>query len=240
MKLQSMIVFALTTTTCVLTLSESTALARLPTTCRATLTAPASCTGRDLNGYFAGVGQGVSTVDTIWESPTVDQNPDNWEVVVARVTTSIPATVATVYSPSWTQYLQCRTQGLLEGAVCRMNELDPIPGCQLDGADWGRMSASIYCMLSIELDGLGDVPPWFTRYPTGMCGDGFQTYCEDVYRYGATEGSDPLDAAVLALLTDRGVDPANLLQPGCLSYTVPPWDLSFEDSVYVDCAYNIP
>jgi hypothetical protein len=95
-------------------------------------------------------------------------------------------------------------------------------------------------MLSIDLGGLGDVPPWFSRFPTGMCGTGFQTYCEDVYRYGATEGSDPLDAEVLALLTARGVDQTSLLQSGCLNYTVTPWDLAFEDSVDVDCSYTIP
>ncbi len=242
MKLQSIIGFSLAATSLVLAVGESPALAaRLPTYCRATLTPPAVCVGRDAAGYFAGVGQGVSTVDQIWESATVDQNPDNWETLIARVTTTIPATVATVYSPTWTQYLQCRTQGLLEGSICRMNELDPIPGCQLDGVDWGKMSAALYCELSVELGGLGDIPPWFVRTPPGMCGTGFQTYCEDVYRFGATVGGDPLDAAVVALLTERGVSPASLLQSAsCMDYTVSPFDTVLSDSIYVDCAYTIP
>jgi hypothetical protein len=251
MKIQQIIGFAFAATSLVLAVSESTASAKLPTFCPSTLTAPAECIGRNATSYLAGVGQGVSTVDQIWESDSVNQDPDNWEILVDHVTDTIPTTVATVYELAWNQYLKCRTQGLLEGAVCRMNELDPIPGCQMDGVDWGKMSSAIYCQLSMALGGLGDDPPWFIRTPPGMCGTGFQTYCEDVFRWGATAGAgtdpatnpllDPLGDGVLAFLSSRGVNPESLKQaPGCAAYTVSPWDGVYEDAIYVDCSYTIP
>lgn len=241
MKTHSTIGSAMAAATLVLALGESPAAAAPPSYCRATLPVPVQCTGRNATGYAAGVGQGVSLVDQIWASDAVDENPDNWDVLVDRVTSTIPTTVATVYKTTWNDYLKCRTQGLLEGSVCRMNEIDPVPGCQLDGADWGQMSASIYCALSADLGGLADVVPWFIRTPPGICGDKFQLYCDDVYRYGATVGGDPLDPEVLAFLMSRGVDPTTWLQPAtCPAYTVAPFDVVFEDSVYVDCAYVIP
>jgi hypothetical protein len=225
----------------------STAQARLPTACKTTPPAPAQCTGRDLTGFRAGLGQGTSTVDQIWESAAIGQNPDNWETLIAQVTTTIPNTVAVVRESTWSNYLLCRTQGLLDGAVCRMNEIDPIPGCQLDGVDWGKMSASIYCNLSDALNGLGDVEPWFIRPSPGMCGGGFQSFCEDVYRFGATHGADPLASQVETLLTARGILSSSLLQSAtCPFFTqdhdapVPDFKNVFEDSVLVDCSYVIP
>lgn len=239
MKLHSTIGFASAAMT--LALSASPALARLPSTCRATQTPPAMCTGRNATGYAAGVGQGVSLVDQIWESPEVGENPENWEQLRDRVTTTIPATVAAVYQTTWNDYLKCRTQGLLEGAVCRMIEIDPIPGCQLDGTDWGNMSASLYCTLSIDLGGLGDVEPWFIRPAPGMCSGGFQTYCEGVYRYGATNGATALPTDVEAFLISKGRDPMSYLQPvECVPYTTEPFVATFDDSVYIDCSYTIP
>ena len=29
------------------------------------------------------------------------------------------------------------------GSVCQMNTLNPIPGCQLNGADWGGIAAAV-------------------------------------------------------------------------------------------------
>jgi len=132
-------------------------------------------------------------------------------------------------------------QGLLDGTVCEMNTLDPIPGCQLDGADWGGISSALYCGLSIDLGGLADVPPWFIRYPVGMCGTAFQTYCDDTFRYGATNGADPLSHAALAFFAAKGVDPAYFLQPAaCGQYTQTPYSAVYEHSIYVDCSYLVP
>lgn len=242
MKLQSIFGLTMGATVLVLALGESSAMAAgSPSYCRAGLVPPVECTGRNAIGYTSGVGQGVSLVDQIWSSAAVDQNPDNWEVLTNQVTATIPTTVATVYQMTWNDYLKCRTQGLLDGSVCRMNEIDPVPGCQLDGADWGKMSAAIYCELSQVLGGLADIVPWFIRTPPGICGERFEYYCDNVYRYGATSGATSLNADVSDFLVTRGVDPASFLLPDtCSPYTIAPFETVFDHSIYVDCAYIIP
>jgi hypothetical protein len=184
---------------------------------------------------------GTALVDQIWRSSAVNQNIDNWGILNQQVTTTIPAIVSSAYQVSSSQYTQCRVQGLLDGTVCKMNTLDPLPGCQLDGVDWGSISAGVYCGLSIALDGLADIVPWFIRPVPGMCGDHFQVYCEDTYRYAATVGADPLAPEVLAFLVAEGVPAASLLQPAaCHEYTVAPFVSTFNHSVYIDCSYTIP
>jgi hypothetical protein len=184
---------------------------------------------------------GTTLVDQIWRSSAVHQDIDNWDILNRQVTTTIPAIVANAYRVSESQYTKCRVQGLLDGTVCRMNTHNPLPGCQLDGVDWGNISAAVYCGLSIELGGLFDVEPWFIRVSPGMCGQSFQLYCEETYRYGATFGNDALAPAVLAFLAAEGVDPADLLQPAaCVPYTANTFVDVFNDSVYIDCSYTIP
>ena len=238
MKLQSVIGAAVLAAGYLTAFGESTAHARTATLCRTNPPPPPECTGRNLVGYRAGLGQGTSLVDQIWESNTVGEDPNKWSIVIDRVTDTIPATVAAVKESTWGQYLQCRTQGLLDASVCRLNEIDPIPGCQLDGVDWGKMSAALYCELSVALNGLGDVSPWFVRPPPGMCADGFQTYCEDVYRYVATNATDPLSSGVVELLASRDMSVQPV--PACAPYTVDNFTQTFEDSVYIDCSYEIP
>jgi len=201
---------------------------------------PDQCSfGRNLRGWNAGVFTGVAVVDQIWYSPAVNRDPDNWEILEHGVVDVIPQVVAGL--PSWpdgyTDYVQCRIQGLLEGTTCRMMEINPGLECALDGADWGEISASVYCLLSEDLDGLGDVAPWFIRPPVGLCGDEFQSWCEDVYRYVATNGDDPLN--------DEHVDPPwtpwpPYGDPECLAYTQDPFATVFEHSVTIDCTYDLP
>lgn len=226
-------------TSLVLVADHSAALAA-PPAC-SDLKPPTKCAApRDTNGYRAGAYQGESLVLQIWRSKAVDQNIDNWGVLKNQVVVTIPAIVASLRKTSWTQYTQCRVQGLLDGAVCKMNQLDPIPGCQLDGADWGRISGALYCSLSIDSGGLGDVKPWFVRTPPGVCGDKWQGYCDDVYRYSATEGADDLLCDTRDFLVKKGWNLAELPQPKCRPYTAPPFVQVFEDSVYIDCSYFIP
>ncbi|MGC4070399.1 MAG: hypothetical protein QM784_38190 [Polyangiaceae bacterium] len=206
------------------------------------LTPPPECSSaRDKTGYAAGLYMGSALVDQIWRSPAVGQNMDNWDILNHQVTTTIPTIVANAYQAGYSQYTKCRVQGLLDGTVCKMNTIDPVPGCQLDGVDWGSISAGIYCALSIELGGLTDVAPWFIRVSPGMCGNGFQQYCEDTYRYGATAGDDPFSPAVAAFLDAEGVSQASLLQPEeCRAYTTATFASVFNHSVYIDCSYTIP
>lgn len=206
------------------------------------LTPPKECSGaRETAGYNAGVYMGTTLVDQIWRSSAVDQDIDNWGILNEQVTTTIPAIVASAYRVSASQYTKCRVQGLLDGTVCRMNTLNPLPGCQLDGVDWGHISAAVYCGLSIELGGLADVTPWFIRLSPGMCGQRFELYCEETYRYSATAGGDVLAPSVLDFLEEEGIDPVDLLQPAaCVPYTVAPFANVFNHSVFIDCSYTIP
>lgn len=237
MKFQFTVGITLTTCALLLVVAESNAFA-LP----CDLTAPPACvTARDKSGYAAGTYMGSGLVSQIWRSPAVDEQIDNWDILHQQVTVTIPNIVTAVYSASMDQYTQCRMQGLLDGSVCQMNTLNPIPGCQLNGADWGGISSAIYCGLSMALGGLADATPWFTRYPVGMCGAAFENYCDDTFRYGATTGVDPLLPEVEAFLVDEGIDPTSLLQPiECAAYTKDTYEQVFNDSVYTDCAYTIP
>lgn len=236
MKIRTSISMVLAASFLTLAAGESVALA-----CATPPPAPAACVGRNLNGYNVGIFMGSKLVDQIWGSTAVGQDIDNWDILVQQVTVTIPAAVTAAYSSGWSQYTQCRVQGLLDSTVCRMNELDPIPGCQLDGVDWGSISAQVYCGLSIALDGLADVPPWFTRLPRGLCGDSFETFCGDTYRYAATRGGDALDAAVQEFMIDNGLIPASFLQPvECVPYTEASFAPVFDHSVYIDCSYEIP
>jgi hypothetical protein len=222
-----------------LAVSESVALAAAPP---CNLTPPPECAAqRDTNGYYAGVNQGMSFVLQIWKSKAVGENKDNWDILRTQVTSTIPAVVSSLRKVSWTPYTKCRVQGLVDGTVCKMNQLDPIPGCQLDGTDWGRISAELYCDLSIEMGGLGDVVPWYIRTPPGSCGQSWQNYCDDVYRYAATRGADDLLPEVRAFLVGQNIDPTQFWQePKCLQYTLPPYVKVYDDSIYVDCSYIIP
>lgn len=230
---------ALSVTTCALLLvAASSASAALP----CDLVAPDACaSARDITGYAVGVYTGKALVDQIWLSPAVDQQIDNWDILHEQVTLTIPTVVNSAYKANWNQYIQCRVQGFLDGTLCEMNTLDPIPGCQLNGADWGSIGAAVYCGLSTALGGLADMPPWFIREPVSMCGDAFQSYCEDTYRYGATNGGDALLPEVEAFYAEQGIEPAIYLQgTECVPYTEAPFDVVFKDSVDIDCSYIVP
>ena len=198
--------------------------------------------GRNFNGYRMGAIGGVSLVDQIWNSHDVGHNPDNWELLKTAVDTTIPQTITAFFSSStqYSDYVQCRAQGLLEGATCEMNYINPIPGCALDGFDWGVISASIYCLMAEQQHGLGDVVPWFVRPVGHLCADAFQSRCDDVYHYFAagTPMSFPPPPPRTAPVPD----------PLCAQYaqgtpTDPLCSGSYSDvfchSVFIDCAYDI-
>jgi len=184
---------------------------------------------------------GVSLVDQIWNSHDVGQDPDKWELVKTAVETTIPATVAAFFSSATpSAYVQCRAQGLLEAATCEMNYINPIPGCALDGFDWGVISSSIYCLMAEQQHGLGDVFPWFVRLPALLCADAFQTRCEDVYHNFAagTPLSLPPPPARTPPVPDTACFPYSQGTPTDPLCTGPYSDV-FCHSVFIDCSYNI-
>lgn len=222
-----------------LILTESTALAS-PATCPPT--PPDDCSSaRDVRGFSAGVFTGEALVDQIWSSPDIGEDPAKWEELKDAVLEVIPDIIAGL--PGWpdeyTSYVRCRAQGLIEGSACALIPLDPIPECILDGIDWGVLSAELYCVLSESFGGLDDVVPWFIRPPAGLCADGFQSWCEDVFRYAASDGGDALDP-------EHATPPGDVTpwppagDPLCVDYTQAPFVTVFDDSIFVDCSYEIP
>lgn len=235
-KLGKCVVSALAASSLMLAITESVALAA---PCDDVLVPPECDTAREVRGFTAGKYLGRATVEQIWN--TLGEDPDQWDTLVEQVDGTIPGVVVSLYSSNWDDYSECRAQGFLDGSMCEMAELNPIPGCLLDGVDWGSISSSVYCGLSEALGGLVDMPPWFLREPEGLCGEGFQLYCEDTYRYGATFGADTLSEEVLALLAANGILPEDLLQTAeCVPYTEGDYLTTFDNSVYVECTYDVP
>jgi hypothetical protein len=211
---------------------------------------PAECSAaRDTRGYNAGLNQGMSTVLQIWRSASVNQDINKCDTVVRPlVTTTIPPIVTAAFTVDNSMYTQCRAKGLLDGTVAELRTVcgPAVGACVLDGADWGSIAGSIYCSLSIDLGGLGDVVPWFTRPDQpGICESNFQTTCEDVYQYIGTNGGDALDSTLVAILAVRGVNPVTsyLKYPQCPAFTQASDGTLlkvFSDSLYVDCSYDVP
>jgi hypothetical protein len=224
-------------TSFVLMLSRSQSLAAA-SVCMTTLapppTTPVNCsTGQNLSAYRAGGAAGVALVDQIWTSNAVNQDPNNWGLLKNAVDTMIPSTAAAFLAPPYSDYVRCRAQGLLEGTTCEMKVINPASACALDGFDWGIMSAQLFCHMSEALNGLGSAPPWFIRPPVDLCGAAFQATCEDTYHHIAE--NTPLGTTTV---------PANRTPPdpdlACPPYTRAPYDQVFDDSVYIDCTYDLP
>lgn len=197
---------------------------------------PAPCAaGRQLTGFKTGVSLGQKWADQIWK--TLDQDCYRFEELKSAVITTIPGVVTGWYATGQSDYARCRAQGLLDGSSCELDAIKdtctPDACGGFDGFDWGNLSASVYCALSAELGGLADVLPWYVRPPAGLCGDYFQSWCEDAYDFVAM--GDPYTVVspvpyVIATMAST-----------CLIYTQPPdYDLVYANSKYVDCSYTIP
>jgi hypothetical protein len=109
--------------------------------------------------------------------------------------------------------------------------------CILDGAQWDQFTADLYCSLSIELGGLGDGGV-FMRGPVGLCGDLFQTTCDGVYAYVASEGQTKLPSTVSRFCSDRHITVSPYA--GCFPYTTGNYASIFANSKGIDCAYVVP
>jgi hypothetical protein len=128
---------------------------------------------------------------------------------------------------------RCRIQGVADGFIYRLAQL--LGQCVLDGAQWGQFTSELYCELSIELGGLGDVTV-LNRAPAGLCGTLFEQVCDSVYAYVASEGSAALAPSVSAFIASRGVTIATY--PGCAAFTKGAFETVFEGSLELDCTYS--
>jgi hypothetical protein len=181
----------------------------------------------------------VALVDQIWKSNAIGENPANWGALKEQVDDTIPATIASMpgWPYSYDSYIRCRAQGLLDGSTCRMGELNPFQGCAVHGIDWGIMCAHLYCKFSTTFGGLVNVVPWFIRKPIGISPFFFQSACNDVFRYIATDGAHELGSYDDFCWTPPPHWPPHRF-PACVPFTQPPFSDIFEDSAALGCSYD--
>jgi hypothetical protein len=136
---------------------------------------------RNEASWNSGVSAGRSAVQRIWGSAAVNKDPCNWDILVEEVTETIPGVAASLYSIGFSQFIQCRLQGYLDGTMYAMRLLKPLPQCIWCGLDWGRLSKKVYCHLSVQFGGFAGPIIWFFHRPEGVCEDQFQSSCESAH-----------------------------------------------------------
>lgn len=214
-----------------LALSASVASAQPPVP-----TAPSVCSdSRNKTAWTAGKTAGDSRVTAVWKSAAIGQNLDNLSDKLPGLVTALNQTmVSLVGGQDVTDYVRCRAQGYVDGFFYRLNVL--FGQCVLDGADWGQFAANLYCELSLDLGGLSDTS-LFIRAPVGLCGNLFETACEDVYRYVGLEGNYSIQPTVAAFLQSSGFEPDPF--PGCAEYAQDAFLDAFTSSLHNDCTYAV-
>lgn len=200
---------------------------------------------RNLGAFNSGVYQGNSIVEQIWRSPAINQDPDKFDLLNTLVQNTIkPLLNGTLARTDIDDFVRCRVQGMLEAVLCKLDDHDPTPGCQWNGAFWGELSAGIYCASSIALGGLVNEEPWFVRTPPGICGTNFENFCQAVYKYDANSPVYPLAAEMQTALAALPFTPATL-PVACAPYTIDDpttgnYLTVFNNRIYIDCSYVIP
>jgi hypothetical protein len=99
---------------------------------------------RNEASWNSGVSAGRAATQRIWESPAVNQDLCNWDILVQEVTESIPSVVEAYYRIGLSQFIQCRLQGYLDGTLYALRLLKPQPQCIWCGLDWGKLSKAVY------------------------------------------------------------------------------------------------
>jgi hypothetical protein len=202
-------------------------------------TPPEQCaTGRNLRGWEAGYNVGRAQVGRLWNS--LGQDPDRYDELVGLSLSTITPVVTTYLTPGVTPYTRCRAQGYLDATVYAIQQLNPIE-CVIDGADWGTVMGQIYCSVAVQLDGVS-TGPLLIRVPTGVCGQYFETTCDAVFTYVATDGSATIEEGIAACLEDAGLDLSSLpyadnFGEACTPYTTGTHEAAFAAALQTDCAY---
>jgi hypothetical protein len=198
-------------------------------------TPPPQCVSTTLTrAWTAGRAKGEEHIQTAWDSSSVRRNLSRLNNDLPRVIERLQRKIVDLVERDVDAKVKCRAQGFVEGFFFRLNQL--FGRCVLDGANWGQFAANVYCSLSLELGGLGEVP-LFVRAPSGVCGDLFEYTCEDVYRYVGTEGSDPISRRVQTLLDRKKLVVAPFAE--CRAFTGGDFAPVFEAAVYNDCSYDV-
>jgi len=95
--------------------------------------------------------------------------------------------------------------------------------CCLEGEVIGKMSATLYCDLSILLGGLGD-PEQFVRGPVYTCGAAFQSCCDATF------------TSTTQRYTARAADGKSV---SCLPYTRGAYQSVWSETRNLECAYEL-
>lgn len=182
--------------------------------------------------YQQGLTKGTQKADELFASSEIAKNPQKLQKKIYRVLERLFDNVRDAWRNEVKDNRRCRVQGVADGFITRIVEL--LGQCILDGAQWGQFTANTYCALSLELGGLGDTGV-FVRAPVGLCGTLFESNCDGVYSFVATEGKTKLPSAVAKFCSDRGLN----IQPyaGCLAYTTGNYADIFKNSRSTDCKY---
>jgi hypothetical protein len=198
---------------------------------------PATCSAKPARAqkYQAGLTKGTQRADALFASTEIGKSPHKMQKKIFRVLDRLHDQVREAWRAESSDGRRCRVQGVVDGFLSRITAL--IGQCILDGAQWGQFTAHMYCSLSLELGGLGDGGV-FVRGPVGICGDLFQTTCDGVYAYIASEGKTALPATVSRFCSDRNISVAPYA--GCSPYTLGNFASIFENSRATDCAYVAP
>lgn len=198
---------------------------------------PATCSAKPARAqkYQTGLSKGTQKADELFASSEIAKNPQRLQKKISRVLERLHDQVLDAWRSESSDGRRCRVQGVIDGFLSRITAL--IGQCILDGAQWGQFTAQMYCSLSLELGGLGDGGV-FVRGPVGICGDLFQTTCDGVYSYVASEGKTKLPATVSRFCSDRNISVSPYA--GCYPYTTGNYASIFANSRATDCAFVAP
>jgi hypothetical protein len=198
---------------------------------------PSACSAKPARAqkYQAGLTKGTQKADELFASAEIGKSPQKMQKKIFRVLDRLHDQVRDAWHAESSDGRRCRVQGVIDGFLSRIVAL--IGQCILDGAQWGQFTAQMYCTLSLELGGLGDGGV-FVRGPVGICGDLFQTTCDGVYSYVATEGKTKLPSTVSRFCSERNISVSPYA--GCYPYTTGNYASIFANSRAIDCAYVAP
>lgn len=167
---------------------------------------------RDTRSFNTGRALGANLVDSAWNG--IGQDIDQVDQFRSLVIRTLRGVLRAVPRDTST-FALCRAQGLLVGAVDRLNAIQDEVGefCFLEGSFWGELSAEIYCALAVALDGLGVTGIELPEPATLTCGENFEDGCAEKYESVATGSAE------------------------CRPYTQGAHTPAYEENLQLQCAY---
>lgn len=199
---------------------------------------PAECRFKPARAqkYQTGFSKGLQKADELFASSGIEKSPQKLQKKLDRVLDRLHDNLIDVLTSDSSDGRRCRVQGVADGFLSRIVQL--LGQCILDGAQWGQFASTLYCQLSLDLGGLGAADGAFIRAPVGLCGNLFESTCDGVYAYIATEGQQAMSSTVARFVSERGVSLSPY--PGCAHYSAGDFAVVFAASMQADCAYSAP